>query len=40
MAVWNPEANDLFLKALELRTADSRRAYLDDACGANPELRG
>jgi serine/threonine protein kinase len=39
MTTWNPEANDLFLKALELRSAEERRAYLDQACGESPQLR-
>jgi serine/threonine protein kinase len=36
---WNPEANDIFLKALDLPAPDDRRAFLDDACAARPELR-
>src|SRR4051812_12771709 len=32
MAVWNPEANDLFLEALDLPGPDDRRAFLDRAC--------
>src|SRR5262249_24948023 len=39
MAAWNPEANDLFLKALEIRSPEQRLAYLDQACGSNAELR-
>jgi serine/threonine protein kinase len=38
MTTWNPQANDLFLKALALPTADERRAYLAQAC-TEPELR-
>jgi serine/threonine protein kinase len=29
---WNPEANEIFLKALEMQAAEERRAYLDGAC--------
>jgi len=39
MATWNPRANDLFLKALELSSADERRKYLDGACGGDAALR-
>jgi hypothetical protein len=38
MAAWNPEANAIFLQALEL-PAPERPAYLDRTCGARPELR-
>src|SRR5262245_56624546 len=39
MAAWNPEANELFLNALDIRTPKQRGAYLDQACGGNAELR-
>src|SRR5437016_4849018 len=39
MPTWNPRANDLFLKALELRSADERRQYLDGACAGDAALR-
>jgi WD40 repeat protein/serine/threonine protein kinase len=39
MAVWNPEANELFLRAVDIRSPAERRAYLDQACGGNAELR-
>src|SRR5262245_24823306 len=39
MATWNPRANELFLKALELPSNDERRKYLDKACGGDPTLR-
>jgi hypothetical protein len=39
MATWNPEANDLFLKALDIQGPKERRAFLDQACG-DDELRG
>ena len=40
MGTWNAAANEIFLRALEHDTPDQRRAYLDEACGANRELRG
>ena len=39
MSTWNPRANDLFLLAMELRTADERRSLLDRECGADAALR-
>jgi serine/threonine protein kinase len=39
MDSWNPKANDVFLQALDLRSPRERSAYLDEACGANAELR-
>ena len=39
MADWNPEANALFLEALDLHPSEQRRAYLDPACGDNTALR-
>jgi len=36
---WNPEANDVFLKALETPSREERAAYLDQRCGNNAELR-
>jgi WD40 repeat protein/serine/threonine protein kinase len=39
MTTWNSQANDLFLKALELRSPDERQKYLDGACASNPALR-
>ena len=36
---WNPEVNELFLKALELRSGAERQAYLDGACGTDAALR-
>jgi serine/threonine protein kinase/tetratricopeptide (TPR) repeat protein len=39
MTTWNPKANDLFLKVLELGSPEQRRASLDQACAGNPELR-
>src|SRR5262249_11625859 len=39
MTTWNPRANELFLKALELCPDGARQAYLDGACAADPALR-
>ena len=39
MSTWNPRANELFLKAMELRSAPERRALLDAHCGADDALR-
>ena len=39
MTTWNPQANELFLKALELRSAAERRQYLDRACAGDAALR-
>src|SRR4051812_34208781 len=39
MTTWNPRANALFLKALEMRPADERQAYLDGACAEDAALR-
>jgi tetratricopeptide (TPR) repeat protein len=36
MAEWSPEANAIFLQAVEIAAPDERRAYLDAACGAGP----
>src|SRR5207302_8060299 len=39
MPTWNPRANDLFLKALELRSPGERQEYLDGACAGDAALR-
>jgi WD40 repeat protein/serine/threonine protein kinase len=39
MTTWNPRANELFLKALELASPAERQQYLDGACGADAALR-
>jgi eukaryotic-like serine/threonine-protein kinase len=39
MATWNPRANDLFLKAVEMRSADERQEYLDAACAGDAAVR-
>jgi hypothetical protein len=39
MLTWNLRANDLFLKAMELRSLEERRALLVQECGADDALR-
>ena len=39
MSDWNPKANEIFLKALDCESSESRQAYLDQACGSDKELR-
>src|SRR5436190_17276039 len=39
MTTWDPRANDLFLKALEMRSSGERQEYLDGACAGDPALR-
>jgi hypothetical protein len=39
MTTWNPRANDLFLKAVELSSAGERQRYLDAVCGSDAALR-
>jgi serine/threonine protein kinase len=39
MATWDPRANDLFLKALDLRSPGARQEYLDGACAGDAAVR-
>jgi eukaryotic-like serine/threonine-protein kinase len=39
MTTWDPRANELFLKALELRAPGERQEYLDGACAGDVALR-
>src|SRR5215831_15035959 len=39
MNAWDPRANELFLRAIELPTPDERRAYLAAACDGDTGLR-
>jgi serine/threonine protein kinase/tetratricopeptide (TPR) repeat protein len=39
MVTWDPRANELFLQAQELRSADERQAFLDEVCGSDAALR-
>ena len=38
MAAWNPKANEIFLKALEVQSSDSRRRFMADAAGGDADL--
>src|SRR5258707_332870 len=39
MTTWNPRANDLFLKALELHSSRERQEYLDGVCAGDTAWR-
>ena len=39
MPDWDPEANDLFLRAVERGRPEDRRRFLDGACAGRPDLR-
>ena len=39
MAEWNPHANEIFLKAMEIEPEAKRRQFADEACGDDAELR-
>src|SRR5579864_1643367 len=39
MPTWDPRANELFLKALAMRSAEERQQYLDGACAGDAALR-
>ena len=39
MSVWNPKANAMFLRAVEMPSPDERAAYLDEVCAGDPALR-
>src|SRR5262245_1249003 len=39
MTTWEPRANELFLKALELCSAGERQEYLNGACAGDAALR-
>ncbi|GMU81956.1 MAG: hypothetical protein AMXMBFR47_18270 [Planctomycetota bacterium] len=39
MAEWNPRANEIFLRALELTRESARSRFLDQECGGNAALR-
>jgi serine/threonine protein kinase/tetratricopeptide (TPR) repeat protein len=39
MSDWNPQANEIFLRAIELATPDERRAYITAACEGDTRLR-
>ena len=39
MNTWNPQANELFLRAIEYASPDERRRFLDGACDGDAALR-
>ena len=39
MTTWDPRANELFLKALKLRTGEERQEHLAVACAGDLALR-
>ncbi len=39
MADWNPKANEIFLRAVEIDSPDDRGRYLDEVCQADVALR-
>src|SRR5262245_24986095 len=39
MAGWNPKANDVFLQALEIASAQERASFVSSACGEDAALR-
>jgi serine/threonine protein kinase/tetratricopeptide (TPR) repeat protein len=39
MTNWNPRANDLFLKVLDLPASSERQRYLNEACASDSALR-
>jgi hypothetical protein len=39
MTTWNPQANDVFLKLLELPPGDERQCFLQEACANDAALR-
>ena len=39
MAAWSPQANDIFLVAVEIASPEKRGQYLEQACGGDIDLR-
>jgi len=39
VCAWNPEANDIFVQAIEIKESAVRLQFLDTACGRNTPLR-
>jgi serine/threonine protein kinase/tetratricopeptide (TPR) repeat protein len=39
MPNWDPVANDLFLRAIEITALEDRRRFLDEVCAGKPALR-
>ncbi len=40
MPAWNPQANDIFLNALEIAAPADRSAFIERACSGDTELQG
>ncbi len=40
MSNWNPQANDIFLNAIDIESDDGRHDYVLQACGGDDTLRG
>ncbi|MBM4092659.1 MAG: hypothetical protein FJ276_25070, partial [Planctomycetes bacterium] len=39
MPAWNPQANNIFLDALEIAAPADRKAFIERACGSDAEMR-
>ena len=39
MSEWNPTANQIYLDALDIQPGDRQRAFIDQACGQDAQLR-
>ncbi len=39
MSEWNPTANQIYLDALDIQPGDRQRAFMDQACGQDAQLR-
>ena len=39
MLNWDPEANELFLRAVEVDAPEDRRRFLDEVCAGRPDVR-
>jgi len=39
MPDWNPQANKIFLDALEIAEAEERRAFIENACARDADLQ-
>ena len=39
MPAWNPQANKIFLDAIEIDASEGRNTFIDRACDGNTQLR-
>jgi len=39
MAEWNPQANEIFLQAMQIEPPAQRQPFVDKRCGSDAELR-